>query len=337
MRRLPIFIVLDVSESMAGEPIKEVRSGLQLLTDALMSDPFALETVHISVIAFAGKAKTIVPLTYILDFEPPELPVGSGTNLTEALHLLMHEIDTNVKKNTPDSKGDWKPLVFILTDGSPNDDYKAATAQWKMKYGKYQTVAVLMGEHSDATALKAVTDNVLVFKDTTKESYQAFFKWVSFSIQTSSKAIGEQGRETPENFDKIRENMEKDLLADNLPTENNVEFFVIPARCQKNGKPYIVRYVRKGNAKRFVSDGSYPVDESYLEFSGSEKKREINLEKFDDTVPECPYCHATILGFCSCGNALCLTEGHLQNVKCPHCGVTGDFGGPVTSIAGGRG
>ena len=110
MRRLPVFIVLDVSESMAGKAIEEVQSGIKLLTDALMSDPFALETVYISLIAFAGKAKTLVPLTYILDFTPPKLPIGSGTNLSEALNLLMREIDTNVKKNTPASKGDWKPL-----------------------------------------------------------------------------------------------------------------------------------------------------------------------------------------------------------------------------------
>ena len=52
-----------------------------------------------------------------------------------------------------------------------------------------------MGENSDATALKSITDNVLVFKETTKESYQAFFKWVSSSIHTSSKEIGENGKE----------------------------------------------------------------------------------------------------------------------------------------------
>ena len=68
MRRLPIFLVLDVSESMAGKAIDDVQSGIKMLTDALMSDPFAMETVYISVIAFAGKAKTITPLTYVMDF-----------------------------------------------------------------------------------------------------------------------------------------------------------------------------------------------------------------------------------------------------------------------------
>ena len=85
MRRLPIFLVLDVSESMAGPALKDLENGMELLQKALMSDPMALETVYISVISFAGMAKVVTPLTYILDFTPPKLSVGAGTNLSNAL------------------------------------------------------------------------------------------------------------------------------------------------------------------------------------------------------------------------------------------------------------
>lgn len=56
MRRLPIFLVLDVSESMAGASLGELNSGVAMLQQALLSDPMAMETVYLSVIAFAGKA-----------------------------------------------------------------------------------------------------------------------------------------------------------------------------------------------------------------------------------------------------------------------------------------
>ena len=106
MRRLPIFLVIDVSESMAGTPIENVQRGIRDLQDALMSDPYAMETAYLSVITFAGKAKVVTPLTYLPSFSTPDLPIGSGTSLSEALNALMTEIDRNVKKNTPDSKGD---------------------------------------------------------------------------------------------------------------------------------------------------------------------------------------------------------------------------------------
>jgi len=339
MRRLPIFLVLDVSESMAGKAIDDVQAGIKMLTDALMSDPFAMETVFISVIAFAGQAKTLTPLTYIMDFVPPKLPIGSGTNLSEALKLLMHEIDTNVKKNTPEEKGDWKPLVFILTDGTPNDNYRSTAVKWKMNYGKLSTVAVLMGDHSDATALKTITDSVLVFKETTKESYQAFFKWVSSSIQTSSQAVGETGKETGiGDIEKIRKNMEADLLADNLPTENNIDYFVLNVRCQKTKKPYIIRYVSKNRSRIYRSDGAYPVDENYFELSeeGASSKQ-IGIEQLEGELPDCPYCHNSMIGHCLCDKWLCLNPRHLDGVKCPSCGKEGYYGAGVHDLHGGQG
>ena len=57
MRRLPIFLLIDVSESMAGDNLRQLQEGLERLVRSLRADPYALETVFISVIAFAGKAK----------------------------------------------------------------------------------------------------------------------------------------------------------------------------------------------------------------------------------------------------------------------------------------
>ena len=62
MRRLPIFFVLDVSESMVGEPLRRMEEGIDDIVTTLRQDPHSLETVFISLIAFAGKAKAITPL-----------------------------------------------------------------------------------------------------------------------------------------------------------------------------------------------------------------------------------------------------------------------------------
>jgi uncharacterized protein YegL len=79
VRRLPIFFLLDVSESMAGENLRQLQHGLERLVTSLRTDPYALETVYLSIIAFAGKAKTLTPLVELASFYAPRLPVGSGT------------------------------------------------------------------------------------------------------------------------------------------------------------------------------------------------------------------------------------------------------------------
>ena len=55
MRRLPVYFLVDVSESMVGEPIRQVQDGMRMIVQELRTDPYALETAYISVIAFAGK------------------------------------------------------------------------------------------------------------------------------------------------------------------------------------------------------------------------------------------------------------------------------------------
>lgn len=116
MRRLPIYFLLDVSESMAGDNIRLLNQGLESLVKSLRTDPHALETVFLSVIVFAGKARTLTPLVELSSFYPPRLPLGSGTSLGLVLDHLMNEIDRTVIKTTSEQKGDWKPVVYLLTD-----------------------------------------------------------------------------------------------------------------------------------------------------------------------------------------------------------------------------
>ncbi|MCF1958341.1 tellurium resistance protein TerY, partial [Escherichia coli] len=49
MRRLPVYLLLDTSTSMYGEPIAAVKNGVEMLLSTLRQDPYALETAYISI------------------------------------------------------------------------------------------------------------------------------------------------------------------------------------------------------------------------------------------------------------------------------------------------
>ncbi len=68
MRRLPVYLLLDTSGSMHGEPIEAVKNGVQTLLTTLKQDPYALETAYVSVITFDSTARQAVPLTDLLSF-----------------------------------------------------------------------------------------------------------------------------------------------------------------------------------------------------------------------------------------------------------------------------
>lgn len=104
MRRLPIYFLVDVSESMVGEPIQQVQDGMRMIVQELRTDPYALETAYISVIAFAGKAKSVTPLTELYKFYPSTFPIGGGTSLGAALNFLMDDMDKSLVKTTLEKK-----------------------------------------------------------------------------------------------------------------------------------------------------------------------------------------------------------------------------------------
>ena len=200
-RRLPVYLLLDVSGSMTGEPIAAVQNGVQTMVSALMSDPQALETAYLSVITFSNSAQQIVPLTELNQFTPPELFASGLTAMGEALSLVAQCAEREVVKNTPETKGDWKPLVFIMTDGCPTDDITKGLAEFKKrKWGI--VVACAAGSGADKDELSKITEAVVSLDTADSASIAAFFKWVSASVSTSSKSVGNQNKE-PSGLDQL--------------------------------------------------------------------------------------------------------------------------------------
>lgn len=196
VRRLPVYIVADCSGSMAGEPIESVKAGIRTLHSELMGDPSAVESAYLSVITFDSGARQVVPLMDLSAFELPNLHAAGTTSLGEALRTLMRCIDTEVRKTTAEQKGDWRPLIFLLTDGNPTDDWRAAADEFKgRKVGN--VIAVACGDALDPSVLKHLSETVLLMKDVTPNSFSAFFRWVSASIQQTSAKCGTQASGAP--------------------------------------------------------------------------------------------------------------------------------------------
>jgi uncharacterized protein YegL len=189
LRRLPVYILADCSGSMNGNPIESVKSGIRALHSELMGDPSAVESTYLSVITFDSNAQQIVPLTELSQFNAPDLRAGGTTAFGAALKLLMDAMEREVKKNTPEQKGDWKPLIFVFTDGEPTDRWEPNADELKAKRPG-NIIAVACGDRAVPQVLKRVTDNVLIMKDMSPDAFKQFFKWVSASIKQTSQKVG---------------------------------------------------------------------------------------------------------------------------------------------------
>jgi len=187
-RRLPVYMMLDCSESMAGAAIDTVNTAIQAMIQDLRKNPHALETVSLSVITFSRTAQQIVPLTELERFQIPELPIHPGTSLGAALNLLIQCIDREVVKTTPEKKGDWRPLVFLFTDGQPTDDWQKASEKLRaMKSPKIANIyAIGCGDDVDYAVLHSITDIVFKTTDMNAATIQKAFIWITASVRSAS-------------------------------------------------------------------------------------------------------------------------------------------------------
>jgi uncharacterized protein YegL len=193
MRRLPVYLLIDTSGSMQGEPIEAVNAGLQTLVSSLRREPQALETAYISLITFDREARLVLPLTSVAELQLPDIETpGSGPTMTgAALELLCQRVDIEVRTQSTDVKRDWKPLLFIMTDGAPSDiqKYKEMAPECK-KRGFATITACAAGMKAKIDALKDLATDIVSLDTCDGATFSQFFQWVSASISSGAQSVG---------------------------------------------------------------------------------------------------------------------------------------------------
>lgn len=193
MRRLPVYLLIDTSGSMMGEPIESVKVGVESMLATLRRDPYALETVYLSIISFDRDVKVLLPLTALDELQLPEIatPDSGPTNTGAALELLCKQIDKEVIFGSSERKGDWMPLLFIMTDGRPSDVmlYNNIVPEIKRRHFA-GIIACAAGIKAKIEPLKQLTDQVYSLDTMDSSSFKQFFKWVSDLIEVGNKSMG---------------------------------------------------------------------------------------------------------------------------------------------------
>ena len=127
--RLTVFVLVDTSGSMAGEPAEALLKGLHRMQALMRQSEAIRQGVDICVIGFSSEAKILVPLSSIdsADF-PLELDSAGSTAMAEAIYLMLGLLRTRRVSGGPTL---LPPLVLLITDGVPTDDFDYALVRMK--------------------------------------------------------------------------------------------------------------------------------------------------------------------------------------------------------------
>lgn len=322
-RRLPVYVLIDCSESMIGPGIEGLRTAVGAMLRELRRNPHALETVWLSFITFDSEAKQVAPLTPIQDVQTPNLQVRPGTALGGALRLATVSIRTEVKRTTINEKGDFRPLIFLITDGQPTDDWQSAIRELDTRAGTRPANVYTIGCGADVDfgQLGKITDIVLRLDNVNAEGFAKVFVWLSASVHSASTGLADTDPSAL--LAKLPSDLAKIDVTKVPAHDGRARQVFLRVHCIQKRGVYLMRFRLDESTGLYRGVMSHP-----LEVRTSEKVTEFRLPPVESRLlvgcPPCPFCPSDVAANCAnCDALFCLpSRNPPDQVVCPSCGDT---------------
>jgi uncharacterized protein YegL len=191
--RCPCLLLLDVSGSMAGEPIRELNEGLKTFRDELVADELAAKRVEISCVTF-GPVEVTTEFEPAGVFHPPSLQAQGDTPMGAAITRAVELVKQ--RKETYRANGIifYRPWIFLITDGAPTDEWGEAAARVKDgEAGKAFAFFAVGVQGANMEILKQIAVREPLMLQGLR--FGSLFRWLSNSMKSVSRST--PGDETP--------------------------------------------------------------------------------------------------------------------------------------------
>lgn len=179
-RPLHFFWVVDCSGSMWGEKIGTVNNAIQEVIPEMVAaaedNPNAQLLVRTLKFSTGATWITADPVK-VENFAWEDLEAGGVTDLGKAFELLAAQLTI-----PPMSDRALPPVIVLLSDGQPTDDYKKSLNKLlHLPWGKKAVrIAISIGQDADDNVLQEFTGNrELVLQANTATMLTKMIKWAS--------------------------------------------------------------------------------------------------------------------------------------------------------------
>lgn len=186
-RPLHFFWIVDCSGSMYGEKIQVVNNAIQStvpdMVEAAASNPFAQLLIRTLKFSTGASWITSAPVP-VEEFVWEDLDASGVTDMGKAFDLLSAQLTI-----PPMSDRALPPVLVLLSDGCPTDDYKEALDKLlHLPWGKKAVkIAISIGQDADNDVLAEFTGNrELVLQANNATALTKMIKWASTAASVVS-------------------------------------------------------------------------------------------------------------------------------------------------------
>ncbi|HVY09524.1 MAG TPA: VWA domain-containing protein [Mycobacteriales bacterium] len=114
------YILCDVSGSMTPD-IAALNKALERLLLAVRNEPVVDDVAQIGVASFSDTAKMVIPLDHPSRITMRNLQIEGGTNYGASFEFIAKQIENDIADLKRQGYKVYRPCVFFLTDGEPQD------------------------------------------------------------------------------------------------------------------------------------------------------------------------------------------------------------------------
>ncbi|WP_455543772.1 vWA domain-containing protein [Intestinibacter sp.] len=228
-KSMVIFFVIDTSESMKGKKIDDLNKVMRDIMPELVGIGGSNTDMKYAVLSFSSGCKweTSEPLIVDEDNEWKDLKAEGITDMGMAFEELTNMLSRKKFLKSPSLS--YAPVIFLMTDGYPTDNYKKGLEKLKAnnwyKYGI--KIALGIGDYFNESVLEEFTENKeLVVKASSSAQLAKLVRTIAVtSSQIGSKSMSIVKDDDTEFKDEdVEKTKEKEMIKTVQETVNDDDF-----------------------------------------------------------------------------------------------------------------
>jgi uncharacterized protein YegL len=184
--RCPCLLLLDISGSMSGAPIRELNEGLVQFKDELYADSLAAKRVEVGLVTF-GPVSIVNDFQGVQNWFVPTLTSQGDTPMGRAIEEGLRMLRDRKDSYRQNGISYYRPWVFLITDGGPTDAWQAAANAVKAGEAEKAFSFFAVGvEGANMEILSQLcTRQPLALKEL---RFRDLFSWLSSSLSSVSQS-----------------------------------------------------------------------------------------------------------------------------------------------------